>query len=147
MKASFLKVKIKKVPGHLYYPKELPLQPLYQTLAEQLYAWQWHYYQVPQTTVTTQDVVLDCGCAEGSFTFLIQSTAKHIYAIEPLPAYVKGLQKTFAESNNVSIIEKALGSKQEQAYIKNAGIASAITDEPTNTPVTIDTLDNVCRDY
>ncbi len=80
---KFLKVKIKKVPGHLYYPKEFPLQPLYQTLAEQLYAWQWHYYQAPQTTVTTQDVVLDCGCAEGSFTFLIQSTAKHIYAIEP----------------------------------------------------------------
>ncbi len=92
-------------------------------------------------------MVLDCGCAEGSFTFLVQPTAKHIYAIEPLPEYVKALQKTFAESGNVTVIQQALGSKQEMAYIKSKGIASFITQEPTGIPVTIDTIDHLCQDY
>ena len=141
----FVKVKLKNIPGYLYYPQGLPMPPLYQTLAEQLYSWQWHYYQVPETTVTPDDVVLDCGCAEGSFSFLVQPTARHIYAIEPLPEYLAGLRKTFSDSHNVTIVPQALGDRKERAYLKSRGIASSITHEPTDISVTIDTLDHICQ--
>jgi hypothetical protein len=144
---DFLRVKIKGYEGTLFYNKSLPLHSLYQAIAEQLYDWHWHYYQIPQTKITSNDIVLDCGSAEGIFAFLNRRTAKHIYVFEPLPEYVEGLYRTFAESNNISIISNALGDRCGEAYLKKAGIASSITLEKTATKVEIDTIDHFCRTY
>lgn len=141
---GFLTVKIKGCADTLFYNKRLPLHSLYQTIAEQFYDWHWHYYQIQQTKVTSNDIVFDCGAAEGIFAFKNKRVAKHIYAFEPLPEYLEGLYKTFAGSNNVSIIPKGIGEKCGEAYLKKAGIASYITPIKTETKVEIDTIDHFC---
>lgn len=144
---DFLRVKIKGCEETLFYNKRLSLHSLYQAIAEQLYDWHWHYYQIPQTKITSNDIVFDCGSAEGIFAFLNKRAAKHIYAFEPLPEYLEGLYKTFAGINNVSIIANALGDNCCEAYLKKAGIASSITLEKTETKVEIDTIDHFCMTH
>jgi len=144
---DYIKIKIRNREGFLFYHKSLPLHSLYQTLAEQLYEWHWHYYQIPQTKVAHDDIILDCGCAEGIFSFLNNKEAKHIYAFEPLPEYLEGLRKTFKNITNVTIINSALGDKHGTVYLKKAGIASSITLEKTETEVNIDTIDHFCSTH
>lgn len=122
----------------------MPINSLYQTLAEQLYDWQWHYYQIPQARVTSNDIVLDCGCAEGIFAFINKNVAKDIYAFEPLPEYLDGLLKTFENIDNVKVVSSALGDKHGTAYLVKAGISSHITTNQTDNVVYIDTVDRYC---
>lgn len=143
----FTKVKIKGRNHYLYFNKSLPLHSLYQTLAEQLYAWNWHYYQVPETKVKKTDVIFDCGAAEGIFCFLNHQQAEHIYAFEPLPEYVEGLKKTFQDIANVTVLNLALGEKCAEAYLKKAGINSSITTEKTEHKVSVVTVDHFCYEY
>ncbi len=145
--AEFHKIRIRGYNNYLYLSKMLPIISLYQTLAEQLYDWQWHYYQIPQTKVLPSDIVVDCGCAEGIFSFINQETAKHIYAFEPLPEYIAGLAKTFEHADNVTIVNSALAERAGTAYLIRAGIASSITLEETNTQVNIDTVDRYCLEH
>jgi FkbM family methyltransferase len=141
---DFLKIKIKNHDSFLYYHKSLLLHMLYQTLAEQFYKWQWHYYQIPQTQITPEDIVFDCGCAEGVFSFINAKNAKHIYCFEPLSEYLNGLYKTFSDYKNISIINSALGDKTGQAYLMKSGINSFVTSESTGEKVKIDTIDYFC---
>jgi len=142
---GFKRIKIRNHKDFIYFSDLLPMQELYQTLAEQLYEWQWHFYRVPETRVTCEDIVFDCGCAEGIFSFLNRNIANHIYAFEPLPEYLDGLEKTFQNSSNVSIMKFALSDKCGDAYLKRAGIRSCITMEHTDTRVDIATIDSVCE--
>ena len=68
MADNMLSVQIKGHPGKLYFSKDIPVRSLYQTLVEQLYRWHWHYYQLPQTRVGADDIVFDCGSAEGDIS-------------------------------------------------------------------------------
>ncbi len=52
----------------LFYPKDLPLYDLYIVAGENYNPTNWHYYNVPDTRVTKNDVVVDCGAAAGTFT-------------------------------------------------------------------------------
>jgi FkbM family methyltransferase len=142
---DYKKVKFKRLDGYLFFHNALPIYSLYQTVAEQFYDWQWHYYQIPETTVNKNDIVFDCGCAEGIFAFLNHRQANYIYAFEPLPEYLEGLHKTFAPIDNVSVINSALGAETGIAYLKKAGIASAITTKKTKLKVELDTIDHFCK--
>ena len=86
----------------LYYPKEMNLRSLYVVITESLYANNWHYYQIEQTQVGPEDVVIDCGAAEGLFSLLTAGKCKKVYIIEPLPAFVELLKLTFYKMNNVA---------------------------------------------
>jgi hypothetical protein len=72
----------------LYYPKEMAINHLFQVIAESFYGTDWHYYEIPETRVGIDDTVIDCGAAEGIFSFLVANRCKKIYAIEPLPAFL-----------------------------------------------------------
>jgi FkbM family methyltransferase len=141
---GLLAVRLKAREDKLYFPDNLPQAALFQTLVEQLYSWHWHYYQIPQTQVEADDVVFDCGCAEGVFAFLARRRVARIYAFEPLPAFLKGLRRTFADSRNVEIVPCALAESPGSAYLHEAGISSSITSEPTATPVAIESIDHYC---
>jgi FkbM family methyltransferase len=140
----FWQIKIKGYKHYLFYSKELPLRSLYQPLAEQLYPWQWHYYQIPQTQIKKDDIVFDCGAAEGIFTFLNFQQAKHIYAFEPLPEYFAGLKQTFKDVRNVTVLNLALGEKYGTAFLKKAGLNSSLTSEKTPYEVIVETIDHFC---
>jgi FkbM family methyltransferase len=129
----------------LFFPTVLARRQLYQTLSEQLYSWQWHYYEIPETRVEPTDIVLDCGAAEGIFSFLVRDRAQQILCIEPLPAFQDSLKKTFSHHSNITVIPAALSNKPGLAYLQGSGITSTLTQKPNHNPVEVQTIDQLCE--
>jgi len=48
-----------------------------------------------QTTVTEEDIVVDCGAAEGLFGFLVIDRCEKLLLIEPLPVFLQDNGKNF----------------------------------------------------
>ena len=143
---EYLIVQVKGYKGKLYFPRNVPLGALFVTLPEQLYAWHWHYYQIPETRVEADDVVFDCGAAEGAFAFLNQHHRCSIHAFEPLPAFVKGLNRTFANSPNVHVVPAALADKPGSAFLHEEGMSSCLTTENTGKQVAVESIDHYCSE-
>lgn len=61
-------VQIKGCSIPLYFPKAVGLDALYHVIPEICDKEDWHYYEVPETRVKPNDIVVDCGAAEGLFT-------------------------------------------------------------------------------
>jgi FkbM family methyltransferase len=112
----------------LYWPKEVSLRCLYGFSGEIFDKNNWHYYEIPETTVNTDDIVLDCGAAEGIFTYVIMNRCKKAYALEPLPVFIKSMQKTFAGSDHVEIIQAAASDSEGIAAIKNNELSTGQAD-------------------
>ena len=98
---DFLVVRLRGVDRPLYWPKEQPIYALHMVLSEALDERNWHFYEVPETRVQSDDVVADCGAAEGIFSLLVQERARQVYAIEPAPHWTASLERTFAGAANV----------------------------------------------
>jgi FkbM family methyltransferase len=130
----------------LFIPAEFDLRFLHQVLTEETYPWNWHYYQIPQTRVERGDVVLDCGAAEGFFSLLAsEQGAGRVICLEPHPAYLRALRKTFNDDENVTIVAAALGDAAGEIRLSNDGIASTVTDQEDGTiPVRVETIDHLC---
>jgi FkbM family methyltransferase len=130
----------------LYLPKEFDLRFLHQVLTEETYPWNWHYYQVPRTRVEKGDVVLDCGAAEGFFSLMaIEQGAGRVICVEPHPAYLRALRKTFTDNDSVTIVAAALGDTTGEIRLSSNGLASMVTDQEDGTiPVRVETVDRLC---
>jgi len=139
---TFLKVKLNFIKEHLYFPKKMAKQSLYQVISESTDVTQWHYYEIPETKVSINDVVVDCGAAEGLFSLIVAHRCAKVYAIEPLPQFIKALNLTFAKINNVEIIPCALSCNSGIAYMNDNDISSAISNNG-NVEVKIETIDNL----
>jgi len=140
---EFLKIRIKGIPDYLYYPKNTALQSLYQVITESTDVNQWHYYEIPETKVGLDDVVVDCGSAEGLFSLMIARRCAKVYAIEPLPLFIKSLHLTFSElKNKVEVIPCALSNNTGVAYMSDNNIASALSNEGS-IKVLVETVDNL----
>lgn len=104
---EFNKVFFKGYKEPLYYPSDFPIRSLEQVVVESFYPENWHYYEVPETKVAIDDVVVDCGAAEGLFSFLIHNRCKKVFMIEPVGKFCASLNKTFENSINVEIVPLA----------------------------------------
>jgi 16S rRNA A1518/A1519 N6-dimethyltransferase RsmA/KsgA/DIM1 with predicted DNA glycosylase/AP lyase activity len=82
----------------------LPLRSIYQFIAEEYDMKHWHYYEVPETKIESNDIVVDCGAGEGLFSLKVSNIAKKVYAVEPLPSFIESLYYTFKQHENVDII-------------------------------------------
>ena len=137
---------IKGIPGPLYFPVEFDLHGLRQVLTEATYSWNWHNYLIPETSVAVGDVVIDCGAAEGFFSLL--ATAKgagRVICIEPHPAYVRSLRRTFEGHSNVTVLHAAVGDAVGETRLTNSGMYSIVTHLPNGTiPIGIVTIDHLC---
>jgi FkbM family methyltransferase len=111
----------------MYYPMAVPLSSLERVVCECFYNTNWHYYEVPQTRVEANDVVVDCGAAEGLFSLLVASRCKKVYAIEPLQNFYNCLQKTFAEYSNVHVLHLGVSDEEGYATISENDIASSLS--------------------
>jgi len=136
---------LKGYQGQLYFPRELTVEGMFPLLIEQLCRWHWHYYQIPQTRIGAEDVVFDCGSAEGLFAFLNQRQARRIYAFEPLPRFVQSLRRTFQSDSNVEVVGAGLAEKPGTAHVHEAGVSSYLTSEPVGPSVTIESVDHFCK--
>ncbi|CAN5481843.1 hypothetical protein BH10BAC4_BH10BAC4_08820 [soil metagenome] len=128
----------------LYYPSDFPVKSLEQVAVESFYPENWHYYEVPETRINESDVVVDCGAAEGLFTFLVKMRCKEIFLIEPVKKFCRSLQKTFENNIRVKIIPVALSEKEGFANISEHDISSSLTvGDQSAESVTVTTLDKL----
>ena len=76
-----------------------------------------HYFDIPEMTVKSGNVVIDCGACEGYFTLkAIESGAAIVYCIEPGEAITQCLRKSFAqevEAGRIIIYSCLLGEKNQ----------------------------------
>lgn len=127
--------------------KTISIHSINQVVAEQFYKWSWHYYQIAETMVHQDDVVFDCGSAEGIFSFITRANCKKVFAFEPLQEYLDGLKRTFSGINNVFVVNEALGDKIGTVFFEKSGISSQVSEIETKTVVKINTIDNFCQTH
>lgn len=129
----------------LYYPSAFNISSLYQVIAEVFYA-DWHNYELPGvsgTHVRPGDIVADCGAAEGLFSLMAAGRCKKVYAIEPLPAFIASMRRTFNGIGNIELIEAALSDAPGKGFLGGADISSAVSASSGAVPVRLETLDNI----
>jgi hypothetical protein len=88
---------------NLYYPKQISLDMLYMVIYQIFYPDHWHYYEIDQTRIRKDDIVIDCGAAEGLFTALAAERCRKVYAIEPMRLWHKGLKETLKQFDNIQL--------------------------------------------
>jgi len=140
---GYFRLRLKGMKQSLYFASSFGTHSVYQTIAEQLYPRGWHYYEIPETRVVG-DIVLDAGCAEGIFPYLCSARARQIFAFEPSPDFLWGLERSFQKSPNVHIIPTALGSCGGTMFLEKRGISSFITEHVTGTRASVCTVDDFC---
>jgi FkbM family methyltransferase len=132
----------KNLRAPLYFPRHINISNLYQVIGELYNPFNAHYYESENTRVVKNDIVLDCGAAEGLFSLLKANKCKKIYAIEPLPDFIKSLKKTFKGFRNVKIIPFALSDKERRGFLSESGISSFLTKKK-GIPVKVTSIDNL----
>jgi len=137
------RIYIKGCTKPIFYPKMFSKNLLNQVIVESLYSDNWHYYEIPQTSVNKNDIVVDCGAAEGLFSLLVSSRCKKLYVIEPLPVLVKCLEDTFDDDENVEIIPFAISDMESNAKLSVNGISSNLINDGNGIDVTVTTLDKL----
>ena len=140
----YLQVRLRGVDRTLWWPSPLARESLYIVAQEQAYSWNPHAYEIPRSGVRSDDVVLDCGAAEGLFGLRVVDRCRMLILVEPLNLFVRGLHRTFAGIRTVTIVHAALSDHAGTAFLEENGIASRITDNPAGTPVTLTTVDSLC---
>jgi FkbM family methyltransferase len=141
---EYLSVKIRSVLTKLFWPKSLPLFDLYKVVTKCFYKDDYHFYEVPETCVAQNDVVLDCGAAEGIFSLSVLERAQYIVAFEPLPLFIKSMQKTFAQhKSKVSIQPFGLSDVEGNAFLSGTSLYGTVVNDTVkgNIPIKITTID------
>jgi FkbM family methyltransferase len=129
--------------GHerpFYYPANCSWIDLCQTVDECFNPKNWHCYLTPETSLGPEDTVLDCGAAEGLFSFIAAEVVKKVYAIEPIPMWHRAMQKTFAPFGNVELVERGVGHKAMSVRMTDEEINSKIS-LTGGVEIQIDTID------
>src|SRR5690606_4707827 len=80
------------------------------------------------------------GACEGLFTLKASAKAKKVFAIEPNVYYAKALQKSFANTDNVEILNCAVGDKRNVVKFSNSGISSKVMAEDQEGDFTIEQI-------
>lgn len=144
---DFLVVRFSDGAKPLYWPACFSLVRLRQVIGELTTANGWHYYEIQQTRIRPDDVVLDCGAAEGYFALLAADRCRRVYAIEPHPRFVDALNLTFRNIDNVEVMPVALSDSEGRAYLSDADIESSLSVEepPSGFPIEVSTIDSLFR--
>jgi len=141
-------VRLHGVERPLHWPKGETLYPLYMVLAETFNPENWHFYEVAETRVTADDIVADCGAAEGIFALQVHSRAKSVYAIEPSPHWTASLARTFQGVANVTVLPTALGAAPGNAYLSSGVLDSELSANGRKGAhaVAVETIDRLFAD-
>jgi FkbM family methyltransferase len=141
---EFNRVNFKGYDRPLYYPTDFSSKSLEQVVVESFYLHNWHYYEVPETKVEADDIVVDCGAAEGLFSFLIHKRCKKIFLIEPVAKFCSSLSRTFGNTQHVEIVPVALSDHEGFATISEHDISSSLSlSGKSEGSVPVTTLDKV----
>lgn len=142
---EYYKVQFTNLHHPIYWPADIDLKHLYQVAAEILYPQNWWNYEIDETRIGKNDVVLDCGAAEGLFSLFVAPRCKKCYAVEPLPKFISSMLRTFQDVPKVEILALALGREEGTLRLSENGIMSQIGDEG-GVAVTLTTVDRLFAD-
>lgn len=123
------KVTFKNLDHPLFVPNTLSNQSLFQVINECINKKNWHFYEIPATMVTKEDIVVDCGSAEGLFALSVFDKCKHVYLVEPVASFINSLKLTFSNTANTTIIEKALSDSVYKTKMIDNGISSFLSNQ------------------
>ena len=92
-----------------------------------------------------EDVVIDAGANIGDFTAKIARKVSRVIAIEPSRESLSYLRFNVGNTQNITIIQKAIGNERGIIGFTGQGVSAAVK-EHANNRVEIDTLDRICED-
>jgi FkbM family methyltransferase len=127
----------------LYFPAAVDRCFLNQAIAEAIPS-AWHCYETPETMVRPDDVVMDCGAAEGLFSFNIAERCRKVVCFEPLPVFARALERTFAPYSHVIVEAKAVGDRSGTAYLSENAMMTRVTQEASGQAVEVQSIDSYC---
>ena len=136
-------IKLRGLAAPLHYPRSLGVQSLYQVIGESLFAYNWHYYEIPETRVAPDDIVVDCGAAEGLFSLCVAERCRQLVIIEPIPVYQQSLRATFRNYPNVTIVRCAISDEPGSGFVTSDEIRSEMTTQRTGIATEITTIDEM----
>lgn len=139
---GFLEVTFAGIPETFYYPENASWIDLCQTIDEVFNPKNWHHFISDDVPLTSEDVVVDCGAAEGLFSFFSANRAARVYAIEPVPLWHPGLERTFAPFSHVELLKVGVGHRDAELRMTDDEIYSRIDPEGTLV-VPVRTLDSL----
>lgn len=128
-----------------YYPKNASWVDLCQTVDEIFNPKNWHNFTSHMTPISSEDIIVDCGAAEGLFSFFASKTAKKVYAIEPIPMWHKALEKTFKSRDNVEILKNGVGHTNAIMRMTDDEIYSRVSSDG-EIEIPVCTLDSLFAD-
>ena len=140
---NYFIISYNELKSPLYYPKSENIYSVYLNAMEAFYKKNGHYYQINATKVQKDDIVVDCGAAEGLFSLIASEVCKKVYAVEPLPKFIDSMKVTFKEFSNVEIIPAALSNGIGTANLSIDGAASSLDNSGNGIAVPLDTIDNL----
>jgi FkbM family methyltransferase len=125
---DFIKVCFKNFEDRpFYYPAGCRWMDFCQTVDECLNPENWHHFFSDNIAMSNSDIVIDCGAAEGLFTFIVSATARKVFAIEPVPIFVRALEQNFRDVSNVTIYPCAVAHRVTTSAMSNDEILSRLS--------------------
>jgi len=140
---SYRAITLRGISSPLYWPKEVDPYHLAMVIGESRYPRDWHFYEVPGMEVGPDDVVVDCGAAEGLFSLLAAQRGAHVFAIEPLAVWRGALERTFAGMPNVELMPVALGRAPGQVHMEGGALSSVVSTGSGAGAVSLETIDRL----
>jgi FkbM family methyltransferase len=111
-------VKVEIDGRRIYWPQHADWARLSHMYFEVFHETNNHYFNIPETSIQSGDVVMDCGACEGYFTLkALEEGAKSVYCFEPGAAISRCLSRTFASDivdGRVSLHSYLLGDHSEE---------------------------------
>lgn len=139
---DYLKVTFKAQPAYpLFYPRPYRWIDFCQTVDECLNPQNWHNFLSPRFGISADDVVLDCGAAEGLFAWYAAIRSAKVFAFEPDEGFVRAMGLTFYDLTNVTVVHCALGHHAGTASLSRDEIFSRIKPQGHGVEIPVRTLD------
>jgi FkbM family methyltransferase len=139
------RVRFKVRSPELLWPATMPRANLFGTVYEMFShdSSNWHYYEMPETRVSPDDVVADCGAAEGLFALTVMDRCAEVIVVEPHPRFVASLERLFADKRNVKVIPRALSDQRGQARLTDMCSGSHLGTSEAGFQVDVTTIDDL----
>jgi FkbM family methyltransferase len=127
----------------LFYPRFYRWIDFCQTVDECFNPSNWHHFLSPRFNITAEDVVADCGAAEGLFTWYVANLGATVHAFEPDSGFAASMRKSFDHMPNVRVHQCALGHRTGQARLSQNEIFSRLSTNGGGHLVEVRTLDEI----
>ena len=144
----FYEISFTPIKERLFWPREYPLDGVYQVATETFDPDDWHFYQKKYTEVQQDEQILDVGAAEGLFALTVIDRCKKIIMIEPNDFFYHSLRKTFENyGQKIKIYNLAVGNTEGEIVFDQNSLSGHIDhDNQKGTKKVISKIDTILQD-